>query len=372
MRPQPRRCADALLVAFAALPLWASPALAQTRVADDAKRTVTVPAHVSRVFAAGAPAEVLLYTLVPDMLVGRNHMPTAAALELMPPELRMPKPIKNLPDRDDPRYDEELLALKPDVYIDYGTVDDDYVAALDAISGRTKTPALIFDGRLTAIPTIYRKLGAALGVADRGEKLAAEAQRLLDKYRNAAASVRVYLACSRDSLMPCVQGHPFGEAAELLGAINTGGSTATAPKRPLDGPGNSFVEARRARRREPRVRRHHAQRSRMARGRCGRARTRLLPTRSAVQLGPATPVGEPAARRNLDGLRATRATVRRRVLRRFDLGVRDVLSLHADERADRKARRRPSPPSRLGRAPPGHSPVSLAQTDGALSAGSMH
>lgn len=233
MRPQPRRCADALLVAFAALPLWASPALAQTRVADDAKRTVTVPAHVSRVFAAGAPAEVLLYTLVPDMLVGRNHMPTAAALELMPPELRMPKPIKNLPDRDDPRYDEELLALKPDVYIDYGTVDDDYVAALDAIGGRTKTPALIFDGRLTAIPTIYRKLGAALGVADRGEKLAAEAQRLLDKYRNAAASARVYLACSRDSLMPCLQGHPFGEAAELLGAINTGGSTATAPKRPL-------------------------------------------------------------------------------------------------------------------------------------------
>ena len=43
---------------------------------------VLLPARVSRVFAAGAPAEVLLYTLVPDMLVGRNHMPTAAALEL--------------------------------------------------------------------------------------------------------------------------------------------------------------------------------------------------------------------------------------------------------------------------------------------------
>ena len=233
MRPRRRRSAHASLVAFAALALSAPSLLAQTRVTDDAKRTVAVPAHVSRVFAAGAPAEVLIYTLVPEMLVGRNHMPSAAALELMPPALRSPKPIKNLPDRDDPRYDDELLLLKPEVYIDYGTIDDDYVAALEAISGRTKVPALIFDGRLAAIPMTYRRLGTALGVPDRGEKLAAEAQRMLDKYRNAASSVRVYLACSRDSLMPCVQGHPFGEAAELLGAINTAGTTATAPKRPF-------------------------------------------------------------------------------------------------------------------------------------------
>ena len=193
---------------------------------------VTLPAHPARVFAAGAPAEVLLYTLVPDTLVGRNHMPTAAALELMPPALRSPTPIKNLPDRDDPRYDDELLTLKPDIYVDYGTVDDDYVAALEAISGRTKIPALILDGSLANIPTAYRKLGAALGVPERAERAAAEAQRILDKYRG-AAPVRVYLSCSRDGLVPCVGGHVFGEVAELLGAVNTAGTTATAPKRPF-------------------------------------------------------------------------------------------------------------------------------------------
>jgi iron complex transport system substrate-binding protein len=94
-------------------------------------------------------------------------------------------------------------------------------------------PGIILDGRLTNIPATYRKLGVALGVPERGERLAAEAQRVIDKYRNAAASVRVYLACSRDSLMPCVQGHAFGETAELLGAINTAGTTETAPKRPF-------------------------------------------------------------------------------------------------------------------------------------------
>ena len=225
--------ASASVIAFAAYALCAQGAHAQARFTDDAKRNVALPAHVSRVFAAGAPAEVLLYTLVPDMLVGRNQMPTAAALAFMPPELRSPTPIKRLPDRDDPRDDDELLALRPDVYIDYGTIDDDYVGALDAVGGRTRVPSIILDGHLTNIPATYRKLGAALGVPERAERLAAEAQRLIDKYRNAAASVRVYLACSRDSLMPCVQGHAFGEAAELLGAVNTAGTTATAPKRPL-------------------------------------------------------------------------------------------------------------------------------------------
>jgi iron complex transport system substrate-binding protein len=227
-----RRGAKTLTLVLALCSFTAHSASAQTRFTDDAQRKVTLPAHPARVFAAGAPAEVLLYTLVPDMLVGRNHMPTAAALEFMPPTLRSPTPIKNLPDRDDPRHDDELLALKPDVYVDYGTVDDDYVAALEAVSGRTNIPALILDGRLTNIPTAYRKLGGALGVPERGERAAAEAQRILDKYRG-AAPVRVYLSCSRDGLVPCVQGHAFGEAAEFLGAVNTAGTTATAPKRPL-------------------------------------------------------------------------------------------------------------------------------------------
>jgi hypothetical protein len=34
-----------------------------------------VPGVANRVFAAGAPAEVLLYTLAPDKLVGRNRVP---------------------------------------------------------------------------------------------------------------------------------------------------------------------------------------------------------------------------------------------------------------------------------------------------------
>jgi iron complex transport system substrate-binding protein len=207
----------------------------QTSFVDDAGRRVELPARVDRVFSAGAPAEVLLYTLVPEKLAGRNMQPPAAALELTPPRFRAMPAIVNLPDRDDPRYDAELLNLDVDVYIDYGTVDDDYVAALEAISDRTHIPGIILDGSLAMIPDVYRRLGAALGVAPRGTQLANEAQRIIDKYRGtlSAASTRVYLACSQNGLSPCYRGHSAGEAAELLGTTNVAGSLVEARRRPL-------------------------------------------------------------------------------------------------------------------------------------------
>lgn len=223
------------LAALAAFYFVSAGTAAQSTFTDDAGRRIALPQKVDRVFAAGAPAEVLLYTLVPEKLAGRNHMPSAAELELMPPEYRTPRQIVNLPDRDDPRYDAELLALDVDVYIDYGTVDDDYVAALEAISERTRIPALIMDGSLENVPAVYRRLGTALGVEERGERLAREAERILGKYRGTLADppVRVYLACSANGLTPCLEGHSAGQAAALLGAVNAGGTLAESARRPL-------------------------------------------------------------------------------------------------------------------------------------------
>lgn len=204
---------------------------------DDAGRAVAVPRDARRVFAAGAPADVLLYTLAPEQLVGRNYVPSEAALALMPPELRSPVLIEALPDRDDPRFDRELLELAPDLYIDYGTVSDDYIDSVAAVQARTGIPGIILDGALERIPATYRRLGALIGVPERGERLARETERVLEKYRGRLATggapVRIYLACSQNGLVPCLAGTANGAAAEWLGAVNVAGSIETAPRRPL-------------------------------------------------------------------------------------------------------------------------------------------
>lgn len=227
--------AVAWLLVFGLSP--ASPAMSQQKLVDDAHRTVTLPVEIRRVFAAGAPAEVLLYTLVPEKLVGRNHLPAEAALEFMPPEFRHPVRVMRLPDPDDTRNDEELLALKPDVYIDYGDVNADYIRAVSNVQQRTGIPAMLLDGGLERIPDIYRKLGRVLGVSDRGKRLAAEVDGMLAKYRGvlrkAAQAPRAYIACSADGRIPCLDGDRSGEVAAFLGAINVAGTRDTAPARPV-------------------------------------------------------------------------------------------------------------------------------------------
>jgi iron complex transport system substrate-binding protein len=208
---------------------------AQTGFVDDANRTVTLPARAGRVLAAGAPAEVLLYTLVPDRLVARNRIPSGDAIEFFPPAYRSPTLIRQLPEVDDPKMDAELVALKPDAYVDYGTVNPDYVASVEAVQRRTGVPGILLNGALPRIPETYRRLGAALGARDRGERLAAAADALLGKYRNVLAGgtpVRVYLACSADGYVPCLIDDSAGEQLAWLGGMNVAGTRATSPRRP--------------------------------------------------------------------------------------------------------------------------------------------
>src|SRR5262245_11881236 len=63
----------ALVVGVIALLLsgWTIPATAGDRVfTDSAGRRVEIPATIDRVFAAGPPASVIVYTLAPDKLLG--------------------------------------------------------------------------------------------------------------------------------------------------------------------------------------------------------------------------------------------------------------------------------------------------------------
>ena len=217
--------------------LTSPPGLTQTRFVDDAGRGVILPPRVTRVFAAGAPAEVLLYTLVPEMLAGRNRVPDAAALEFMPPAYHNPVLIRQLPEVDNPAADAELVALKPDVYVDYGTVHADYIASLEAVQRRTGVPGILLDGALARIPDTYRRLGAALGASARGERLAAAAERILSAYRGRLAAgpspIRVYLACSADGAQACLADDSAGEQLALLGGVNVAGTRESAPRRPL-------------------------------------------------------------------------------------------------------------------------------------------
>ena len=74
------------LLAAPALLLAAPPARAAS-VTDAAGRSIEIPATVSRVFPAGPPAAILLYTLAPELLLGWPRANRAEECAFLKPDI---------------------------------------------------------------------------------------------------------------------------------------------------------------------------------------------------------------------------------------------------------------------------------------------
>lgn len=91
---------------LASLAVTAAPLAAKAQgatVRDGAGRPVPVPAQVERVFPAGPPAAILLYTLAPELLIGWPRANRAEERAYLLPEIAARPEIGRLTGRATPR-----------------------------------------------------------------------------------------------------------------------------------------------------------------------------------------------------------------------------------------------------------------------------
>ena len=208
------------------LALAAAPVRAERTVTDSAGRALRLPDRIERVFAAGAPASVLLYVLAPDRLTG---WPRA-----LRPEERdyIAKPYRDLPElgmltgRGDTANLEVVLKVKPDMILDFGSVRDIYVSLADRVQAQTGIPYVLIDGTFAHTAAALRLLGKVLGVEDRAEELARYVEAAFAGLDQALAGIpegdrrRVYLARGPDGLETGLERSINTEILERAGAIN--------------------------------------------------------------------------------------------------------------------------------------------------------
>jgi iron complex transport system substrate-binding protein len=234
MRVISRRHALSLIVGSAAA-LGAGNAVAQTRtVSDAAGRKVAIPATIGRVFAAGAPAAITLYTLVPDRLAGWPQPIREEARAYLPTKYAALPVTGRLTGRANTANVEAVLASKPDLVIDIGTVAPIYASLADRVQQQTGIPYLLLDGALARTPALYRQLGDILGANAAAEPLARYAADLLALVKSRVAYVpqaqraRVYYARGPEGLETGLAGSINAEMLDVVGAINV---AATGEKR---------------------------------------------------------------------------------------------------------------------------------------------
>jgi iron complex transport system substrate-binding protein len=196
-------------------------------IMDATGRTVTAPDKVLRVYPAGPPAAVEIYTLAPDLLIGWLEPIEAEAREFLLPDVVSRPQIPRLTGRGSDKINlDALTTFKPDVIVDVGDVNATYASLAERVQQESNIPYALIDGHLDRIGASYRALGELLGRQGDADKLAHIADDAIAVITQRSASVapdarpRVYYARDHSGLVTAQAGSMVTEPIDFLGAHN--------------------------------------------------------------------------------------------------------------------------------------------------------
>jgi iron complex transport system substrate-binding protein len=198
-----------------------------TSIIDSTGRTVIAPDKVLRVYPAGPPAAVELYTLAPDLLIGWLEPIGPQEREFLLPEIAARPKIPRLTGRGSDNINiDALTSLKPDLVVDIGNVGGSYASLAERVQQQSNVPYVLLDGHLDRIGATYRALGTLIGRSDAAEPLAHYAETTIATVTQRSAAVpsqarpRVYYARDASGLQTARGDSMVAEPIAFVGAEN--------------------------------------------------------------------------------------------------------------------------------------------------------
>lgn len=210
------------------------PALAERTVVDSAGRSVIIPDRIERVFGAGGPAAIALYIIAPDRMLGWGRANRGEEFDFLAEPYASLPGVGGLGGQSSEANLERMLALQPDLILDFGSMRETFIDQANRIQRQTGIPYVLIDGRFESTAESLRVLGDILGVPDRGEALARDAEATFARIDAILQAVpeekrpRVYFARRPDGLESGVVGSINTEIIERAGGINVLGRSAAA------------------------------------------------------------------------------------------------------------------------------------------------
>ena len=198
-------------------------------VTDAAGRAVPVPPHTTRVFPAGPPAAILLYTLAPGLLLGWPRANRREECIYLLPDICARPEIGRITGRGNTANLEVVLALAPDLILDVGSTSPTFVSLAERVQEQTGIPYALLDGRFVATSATYQKLGQLIGSQADAEDRAGYARRTLTVITERTADIpaerrpRVYYARGPRGLETGLGGSINVETIELVARNVAGG-----------------------------------------------------------------------------------------------------------------------------------------------------
>ena len=220
-----RRQFLAAAAAGACLPSLA-PAQPRRVVTDATGRRIEVPGRVERIYAAGPPASILVFAVAPDKLIGWTSAWREAERPFIARKYVDLPALGRLTGRGNTANVEVVLREKPDVIVDYGTVNPTFASLAERVQQQTGIPYLLLDGDFNKMADAVTRIGAIAGAAQRAEEWARYIRETLAFINQLLAGVprerrpRVYYGRGPLGLTTGRAGSINVESIEQLGATN--------------------------------------------------------------------------------------------------------------------------------------------------------
>ena len=195
-------------------------------VQDDTGREVTVPKEITKVAPSGQVAQMILVTLVPDLLVGLSVSPSTAQMEYYPEEVTYLPTFGQFYGKKSTLNLESLVEAEPQVTIDLGDRKRTIKIDLAGIQKKTNIPTLFYESTIEKMPEAYRFLGSLLGREERAEEMAAFVEKTLKMAEKNSAKIpddrklTVLFGTGATGLEVNADGSSHAHVLDLVGARN--------------------------------------------------------------------------------------------------------------------------------------------------------
>ena len=191
-----------------------------TRVfTDSCGREVTVPADIQKVAVSGPLAQMVVFAIAPDKMVGvANAWDESAKAYFDAKYLELPL-LGQLYGGKGELNLETLLAVEPDVVIDVGEPKDSMAEDLDALQEQTGIPFVHIDAYLASMDDTYAMLGDLLAMPNEAQGLADYCRYAYDKVKAIADSVEkvnLLYVTGEEGLNVIAKGSYHAEVIDML------------------------------------------------------------------------------------------------------------------------------------------------------------
>ena len=191
-----------------------------TRVfTDSCGREVTVPADIQKIAVSGPLAQMVVFAIAPDKMVGvANAWDESAKAYFDAKYLELPL-LGQLYGGKGELNLETLLAAAPDVVIDVGEPKDSMAEDLDALQEQTGIPFVHIDAYLASMDDTYAMLGDLLAMPNEAQGLADYCRYAYDKVKTIADSVEkvnLLYVTGEEGLNVIARGSYHAEVIDML------------------------------------------------------------------------------------------------------------------------------------------------------------